>query len=347
MTRGTPIHYAPLAAEAGHQQGVRTKYAAQSLNSGIYLDPSFRKQAPNPDDEEHDDKIGQTFESSHTDKPDQIANAFVDHSSGLRTNTDILIAEKLRTIYKHLSLTIVPTFSVDLLAYAAAGHAEAVLQEDDQSALGLMHSWHQYIPAVRRIDNNPGHLNEQLLFGKFLYSWKPAGGQEAGEFILYIVNGRDGTSAYPTVANYYILSEPSKKYILEELLISCGLWQQELRGEIWLFDQGYWQKSAELWESVKNATWEDVILDEDMKRDIRTDVEGFFTARESYTKLKVPWKRGIIFYGPPGNGKTISIKAMMSTLYHQKPSPVPTLYVRSFKNVRKTLPKQNPQTNTP
>lgn len=35
-------------------------------------------------------------------------------------------------------------------------------------------------------------------------------------------------------------------------------------------------------------------------------------------------QRGLIFHGPPGNGKTISIKAMMKDLPH------PSLYVKSF-----------------
>ena len=339
MTRGTSIHYAPLAAaETAHRQGVHVKpTVTQTSNSAIYIDPSFRKPASDLDNEEHDDRIGQTFENLDAGKPDQIADAFTHHSSGLRTNTDIVIAEKLRTNYKHLALTIVPTITVNLLAYAAAGHAEAILQEDENSALGLTHSWHQYIPTGRRLDNSPGLISAQLIFGKFLYRWKPAGGQEIEDFIVYIVNGRDGGSNYPAVVNHYILSEPSKKHVLDELLLSSGMWLQELRGEIWMFDQGYWQKSAELWNSVKNASWDDVILDEDMKQNIRADIEGFFSARESYTKLKVPWKRGIIFYGPPGNGKTISIKAMMSTLYNQKPTSIPTLYVRSLKSVSNHL----------
>ena len=35
------------------------------------------------------------------------------------------------------------------------------------------------------------------------------------------------------------------------------------------------------------------------------------------------------FHGPPGNGKTISIKATMHSLYDRSP-PVPTLYVKTL-----------------
>lgn len=99
-----------------------------------------------------------------------------------------------------------------------------------------------------------------------------------------------------------------------------------------VFDGGFWQKSQELYRSIDKSSWDDVILDPDMKASIRNDVLRFFSSRERYEKLRVPWKRGIIYYGPPGNGKTISIKAMMHTLYHL-PDPVPALYVRSLASI--------------
>lgn len=41
-------------------------------------------------------------------------------------------------------------------------------------------------------------------------------------------------------------------------------------------------------------------------------------------------QRGIIFHGPPGNGKTISIRAIMKTLANRPSHPVACLYVKSF-----------------
>ena len=72
-----------------------------------------------------------------------------------------------------------------------------------------------------------------------------------------------------------------------------------------------------------------MILEKSKKEQIIADVDDFFGSRDTYEKLKVPWKRGVIYYGPPGNGKTISIKAMMHALYERK-EVIPTLYVKSL-----------------
>ncbi|KAI0481759.1 P-loop containing nucleoside triphosphate hydrolase protein [Xylaria cf. heliscus] len=257
------------------------------------------------------------------------------HSTAPRIDTDTLIARSLAQQYPSLQLTISPRGNgLDLLAYAAAGHA--VCRElpsgpgDDTdsgsgsgSGSGVFSpvAWTLYMPPARRIDGDRGLLAQKLNFGKFSYRWRGL------DFMLYVVSGRDGTQAYAATTNHYVLS--ATRADAEGLLLAAGAWADELHGEVWVFDQGYWQKSAALFRSVAGASWDSVILDEAMKKAIIDDHNSFFDSRDAYARLKVPWKRGVIYHGPPGNGKTISIKATMRMLYERE-NPVPTLYVRSL-----------------
>lgn len=266
---------------------------------------------------------------SFTAESDLASHRYFEHSSAKRVNTDVVLVEALRSQYPKLELIITPVRFVDLLAYAAAGFATATPLEDSikDPVYGVSLGWRLFVPSGRRLDGNGGFIAETLTFGKFMYKWKDQ------EIILYIAEGRDGMGAYPEIKNQYILTGNAHK--VDELIRDATLWGQELHNEVWVFDQGWWQKSAQLYASVQKASWDDVILDEDMKKALQVDVESFFDSRETYQKLKVPWKRGIIYYGPPGNGKTISIKAMMHSLYQRgahgdSRMSVPTLYVRTL-----------------
>ncbi len=72
--------------------------------------------------------------------------------------------------------------------------------------------------------------------------------------------------------------------------MTVGAWSHELHGEIWVFNQGFWNKDRELWEEITKADWKDVILKEDFKKTLQDDIYGFFKAEEVYKKLALPWK---------------------------------------------------------
>jgi transitional endoplasmic reticulum ATPase len=261
---------------------------------------------------------------------DQAGREYFHHSSGQRVNTDIVLIEALRKQYPNLELVVVPMFFTNLLAYAAAGHAKATPLEDSvrDPVYGVGVTWRAYLPPYRRFNGGPGAFVENVIFGKFLYKWSDS------EAIVYVADGRDGVSSYPPIRNHYILTTNEHK--VDELIKQATLWASQLHNEVWVFDSGYWQKSAELYQSVMNAEWSNVILDEDMKKALIADVTNFFDGQQTYQDLKVPWKRGVIYHGPPGNGKTISIKATMHTLYkrgvddNDSRLQVPTLYVRTL-----------------
>jgi len=260
---------------------------------------------------------------------DPISREYFHHSSGQRINTDLVLIEAIRKQYPNLELVIVPSQATNLLAYAAAGFAKVTPLEDAvrDPVYGVGIKWRFFAPPYNRLGGNPGAFVQNVIFAKYMYKW------EDYEFMLYVANGRDSSEPYPSLTIQYILTANEHK--LDELIKVSTLWGSQLHNEVWVFDQGYWQKSAELYNSVQKASWDNVILDEDMKKALIADVENFFDGQDTYEKLKVPWKRGIIYYGPPGNGKTISIKAMMHSLYQRGQNgdnrlAVPTLYVRTL-----------------
>jgi transitional endoplasmic reticulum ATPase len=175
------------------------------------------------------------------------ARTYFDHSSAQRVNTDAVIVDSLRNEYPSLHLTVVPQRSCNLISYASSGNAGLASIDNEKDRL----RWNAYIPPSTRLDGSDGALAETVKFGKFLLDW------EGKEFVVLVVEGRDGTQAYPNSVNQYILSASTET--TDRLLLAAGKWSNDLHGEIWVFDGGYWQKSAELWDSVSKASWDDVV----------------------------------------------------------------------------------------
>ncbi|KAL8759973.1 MAG: hypothetical protein Q9184_003456 [Pyrenodesmia sp. 2 TL-2023] len=262
---------------------------------------------------------------------DPIYKTYNHHSTGPRVNTNTVLTSALRKEYPDLHLTITSTYASDLLGFAAAGHAVATPSSTPDESLSNHETassstelpsdlkWRRYIAPLKRDSLSPGYLVDTIKFGRFAYRWS------SYNYILYTVIGNH--TVYDENVTYLLSSSDQAN---DNLLLAAGSFWNQLHDQILVFDGGYWQKSHKLWESVQESTWDDVILDSGMKNSIMGEVNKFFGSEERYKKLKVPWKRGIIYYGPPGNGKTISIKATMNTLFHHSPTAIPTLYVRSL-----------------
>ena len=58
------------------------------------------------------------------------------------------------------------------------------------------------------------------------------------------------------------------------------------------------------------VSWEDIFLPPGFIEDIRVNVSMFFEGGERYRELGIPYRRGLLFSGPPGCGKTLTLKAL-------------------------------------
>lgn len=92
-----------------------------------------------------------------------------------------------------------------------------------------------------------------------------------------------------------------------------------------VFHGSCWNRSREHWQAIQAASFEDLVLASSMKEQIRNDFRRFLAARESYEAHGVAWRRGALFLGPPGNGKTHALRALLHEL------AIPALYVQSVK----------------
>jgi hypothetical protein len=96
------------------------------------------------------------------------------------------------------------------------------------------------------------------------------------------------------------------------------------------FAGGCWSKSHTLWKEIQSASFDELVLAGNLGEEIRDDFASFMAAREEYVRYGVPWKRGVLFLGPPGNGKTHCLRAVIKFL------GVSCLYVQSLKSKYET-----------
>ena len=122
--------------------------------------------------------------------------------------------------------------------------------------------------------------------------------------------------------HHWIVADTEK--FAEDFLDAVCAWSCEVRGEILVYQDGEFEKDRELFEAIKSANFDNLILPAPLKQQLREDFVQFFNSRATYERYGIPWRRGSLFIGPPGNGKTHAVKALINHLGQ------PCLYVRSF-----------------
>lgn len=212
------------------------------------------------------------------------------HSDAPRTSTGTAILTSLRRRYPEWTVTVTPSKS-DLIAFAEAGNAQAKLDTESENF------------SAFRVHKNPkgrdtgieGSIQDKVMFGKYDYTWN---GQH---FLVYSAQWLED---FRPLSFYFVLHKRdiegksgSQPKAVDELIAASSRWGHDLHEEVYVFDQQEWVKNKELYKSVQEAKWDDVILYHEMKEALITDVEGFFDCKDDYKEFAVPWKRGVIFHG--------------------------------------------------
>ncbi|WWC66134.1 uncharacterized protein I206_100034 [Kwoniella pini CBS 10737] len=241
--------------------------------------------------------------------PNDPFKTFVTHFSASRSGTDTFLQTQLGLIYPNSTIITTQDTYFDIFRYAAGSSENIAIREiEDIQAIKKT----VFIKPQKRKEGS-GVVTERVVFGGYQVAWKDK------EFKIIVATWAE---TYRQVTQWHIITDDHTA--AQQFIQSCSDYCSTFIDVVWVFEQGFWRPDKELWESVQKASWSDVVLDDKFKNSLQSDYRSFYKSEKVYKDLGVPWKRGLIFLGPPGNGKTISLKALM------KEVKVPTLYVKSF-----------------
>jgi ATPase family associated with various cellular activities (AAA) len=213
------------------------------------------------------------------------------------------VSQELAALYPRKAILEVSDSAFDVQRYAEANLCSIAYDS-------YVHN--QIISGWDGMENKIYNYTENA---NFTVSW------EGHQLDILLISFQDG---YCKSRYYWLLAD--SKDIAEKFFATVCEWNTEIRGEILVFEDGYWAKDTDLFDSIQNSTFENLILPATLKQDIQNDLAGFFASQETYEACGVPWKRGILFIGSPGNGKTHAVKALINKMQQ------PCLYVKSLQS---------------
>jgi len=213
------------------------------------------------------------------------------------------LSYRARSVLESLGRPLIETAcgSFDVQAFVRAGRA--TMREKDSIIQERLHGWHDGI--YTHVETGWLEVDwDGDTFDVISIAWDSSGCRQARTFVL----------------------APSIERAEALFTTVCQFCTGTVEREILVFEDGYFQKSAQLFKAIEAASLDDLILAPEMVARLREDFRGFFAAKDVYARYRIPHKRGALFCGPPGNGKTHAIKGLV------RESGMPCLYVKSVRS---------------
>ncbi len=229
-------------------------------------------------------------------KPAFYSQALAENPAALPVNVEALLVEQAGR------LAVVPTNGMDLQRFAQMGLCELEPLPEPRPILErewggedfdeLFSNYEQVVWQVRFRDRELVVVHVQ---------WVSSCGFQSRDWVI---------AENSDIADEFILEVNRKTHAPGEAIL--------------VFSDGHWRRSEALYQAIQDASFEDLVLADDLKEIIRNDFRQFLQSAERYEKLGIAWRRGALFVGPPGNGKTHCVRALVKEL------GIACLYVQSL-----------------
>lgn len=167
--------------------------------------------------------------------------------------------------------------------------------------------------TVRALDGSKGDVQLYLWSGHERFEWRGA----TFDVVTLQVPGE-----YRTVRWSWLLAPGYAD--AAALFGEVVDWNSKVHGEVLVFSAGCFSKDPDLQRAIDSTRFEDLVLPASLATALQDDVKHFLASRALYAEAGATWNRGMLLLGPPGNGKTHAIKALI------RESRLPCIYVKSF-----------------
>lgn len=184
--------------------------------------------------------------------------------------------------------------------------------QDKDTAFWWVSQWldrHPYLKKARSISVHVRHSDEPHAV------FTPAPGGHYFWFKgrpIWLTRMREKTQAGTQTETLTLRTMGRNTAILKEIVDEAKAIAERPDNTIKVFasQRDYWQSVS----SFAPRALSTVMLPDDIGERVRADIEEYRASKEWYEMRGIPWRRGYLFHGPPGTGKSSLIAALAGVL---------------------------------